>query len=51
MDYSDLNKAYLKYNFPLPKIDQLVDATVGHKVLKFMDAYSEYNQIPMHPLD
>lgn len=27
----------LKDNFPLPLIDQLVDATIGHEALTFMD--------------
>ena len=46
-----MNKACLKDNFPLPRIDQLVDATSGHALLSFMDAYSRYNQIPMHVPD
>ncbi|KAK0573370.1 hypothetical protein LWI29_007156 [Acer saccharum] len=29
----------------------LVDATVGHELLSFIDAYSGYNQILMHPDD
>ncbi|VVA38607.1 PREDICTED: Transposon, partial [Prunus dulcis] len=29
----------------------LVDATAGHELLSFMDAYSGYNQIFMHPPD
>ncbi|KAL2532658.1 Protein kinase superfamily protein [Abeliophyllum distichum] len=29
----------------------LVDATAGHELLSFMDAYSRYNQIPMYPPD
>ena len=37
--------------FPLPHIDMLVDATAGHELLSFMDAYSGYNQILMHPDD
>ena len=48
VDYSDLNKACPKDSFPLPRIDQLVDSTAGHELLSFMDAYSGYNQIPMH---
>jgi len=28
-----------------------VDATVGHELLSFMDAYSEYNHIKIHPPD
>ena len=47
MDFTDLNKTYLKDNFPLPRIDQLVDSTAGHKLLTFMDTFSGYNQIRM----
>ena len=47
VDFTDLNQAYPKDNFPLPRIDQLVDSTAGHKLLTFMDAFSSYNQILM----
>lgn len=47
IDFSDLNLAYPKDNFPLSRIDQLVDSAVGHELLCFIDAYSGYNQIPM----
>uniref|UniRef100_A0A2N9ESE9 Integrase catalytic domain-containing protein n=1 Tax=Fagus sylvatica TaxID=28930 RepID=A0A2N9ESE9_FAGSY len=36
-----------KQSYPLPRIDQLVDSTTGHKLLSFMDAFSGYNQIQM----
>ena len=29
----------------MPRIDQLVDSTVEHKLLTFMNAFSRYNQI------
>ena len=32
-------------------IDLLVDATAGHSLLSFMDAYSRYNQIHKYPAD
>ncbi|KAK0604330.1 hypothetical protein LWI29_014567 [Acer saccharum] len=51
IDFTDLNKACPKDSFPLPHVDMLVDATAGHKLLSFMDAYSGYNQILMHPDD
>ncbi|XP_057730408.1 uncharacterized protein LOC130945718 [Arachis stenosperma] len=51
VDYSDLNKACPKDCFPLPNIDTLVDAAAGYRYLSFMDAYSGYNQIPMHRPD
>ena len=47
VDFMDLNKACSKDSFPLPRIDQLVDSTTGHKLLTFMDAFSGYNQIKM----
>ena len=47
VDFTDLNKACPKNSFPLPRIDQLVDSTAGHKLLTFMDAFSRYNQIKM----
>ncbi|XP_024023052.1 uncharacterized protein LOC112092086 [Morus notabilis] len=51
VDFSDLNKACPKDGFPFPRIDQMVDATFEHELLSFMDAYSGYIQIPMHPSD
>ncbi|KAJ9538829.1 hypothetical protein OSB04_031562 [Centaurea solstitialis] len=48
IDFRDLNKACPKDPFPLPHIDAMVDATAGHELLTFMDAYSGYNQILMH---
>ena len=51
VDYTDLNDACPKDSFPLPCIDQIVDASVGHGMLSFMDAFSGYHQIPMHPPD
>ena len=47
VDFTDLKKACPKDSFSLPRIDQLVDSTVGHKLLTFMDAFSGYNQIKM----
>ena len=43
VNFTDLNKACPKDSFPLPRIDQLVDLIVGHKLLSFMDAFSGYN--------
>ena len=44
VDFTNLNKACAKDSYPLPRIDQLVDSTVGHQLLSFMDAFSGYNQ-------
>ena len=50
-DFTDLNKSCPKDPFPLPHIDDLVDATAGHQLMSFMDAFSGYNQILMHSED
>ena len=51
IDFTDINRAYPKDIFPLPRIDLIVDATAGHKLLSFMDAFSGYNHISMDPSD
>ena len=51
IDFTDVNRAYPKDNFPQPRIDLIVDATTGHELLSFMDAFSGYNQIRMDPTD
>ena len=47
MDFTDLNKAYPKDPFPMPMIDQLGDATVGHPRMSFLDSFQGYHQIPL----
>ena len=49
VDYTDLNEACPKDSFPLPRINQIMDATAGHGILSFLDTFSWYHQIPMHP--
>ena len=43
----DLNKACPKDPFPMPRIDQLVDAITGHPWMSFLDAFQGYHQIPL----
>ena len=51
VDFTNLNKACPKDLYPLPNIDALVDNASGCKMLSFLDAFSGYNQIKMHPRD
>nr|CAN82409.1 hypothetical protein VITISV_023301 [Vitis vinifera] len=51
IDYTNLNNAYPKDSFPLPRIDQIVDSTSGQGMLSFLDAFFGYHQIPMSPDD
>ena len=47
IDFTDLNRACPKDPFLMPRIDQLVDATVGHPRISFLDAFQGYHQIPL----
>ena len=47
VDFMDLDKACPKDPFLMPKIDQLVDATVGHPRMSFLDAFQGYHQITL----
>ena len=49
--FTSLNKASPKDCYPLPKRDQLVDATAVFESMSFLDAYSSYNQIQMDESD
>lgn len=48
INFTNLNKACLTHPYLLPRIFDLVDATDDFKSLSFIDAFSGYNQIPMH---
>ena len=47
VDFTDLNNACPKDLFLMPKIDQLVDATVGHPWMSFLNAFQGYHQVPL----
>jgi hypothetical protein len=47
IDYTSLNKACPKDEYPLPRIYQIIDSTTLCKLLSFLDAYSGYHQISL----
>jgi hypothetical protein len=47
IDYTSLNKACPKDEYPLPRICQIMDFTVSCEFLSFLDAYSGYHQISL----
>ena len=47
VDFIDLDKPCPKNPFPMPRIDQLMDATVSHPRMSFLDAFQGYHQIPL----
>ena len=51
IDYRKLNKATKKDHFPLPFIDEMLERLAKHSFFCFLDGYSGYHQIPIHPDD
>ena len=51
IDFKNLNKASLKDNYPLPKLDHILQRVVGSKITFFLDGFSGYNQVLVHPND
>jgi ribonuclease HI len=47
IDFTSLNKACPKDNFPLPRIDKIVDSAAGCEVMSLLDCFSGYHQIYM----
>jgi hypothetical protein len=51
IDFTDLNKACPKDEFPLPRIDSLVDAATTSELMSLLDCYLGYHQIWMKKED
>ena len=51
VDFRNLNRCLLKDNYPLPKMDYILQKVVGSKRLSMIDGYSGYNQIFVHQED
>ena len=51
IDFRNLNKAYLKDNYPLPKMDQILQNIVASQIMSMLDGFSGYNKILVHPED
>ena len=49
IDYRKLNTATKKDHFPLPIIDEMLERLAKHSYFCFLDGYSSYHQIPIHP--
>ncbi|KAG7588690.1 Reverse transcriptase domain [Arabidopsis suecica] len=49
--YRKLNAASRKDHFPLPFIDQMLERLANHPYYCFLDGYSGFFQIPIHPND
>jgi hypothetical protein len=51
IDYRKVNSATKIDHFPLPFIDEMLEWLMKHSFFCFLDGYSGYHQIPIHPDD
>jgi hypothetical protein len=45
VDFRNLNRSSLKDNYPLPKMDHVLEKVVGASQMSMIDGFSGYNQI------
>jgi hypothetical protein len=50
-DSTDLNKCCLKDDFPLARIDQIIDSVAGCDIMFLLNCFSRYNQIWLRKKD
>lgn len=51
IDFRNLNKVSLKDNYPLQKMDHILQKVVGSSRISSLDSFSGYNQVLVHPDD
>jgi hypothetical protein len=45
MDFMNLNRASLKYDYPIPKMNQMLQKVVGSERISMLDGFSKCNQV------
>jgi hypothetical protein len=51
VDFRNLNKSSLKDNYPLPKMDHVLEKVVWANRMLMIDGFSDYNQIVVNKHD
>jgi hypothetical protein len=51
VDFRNLNQVSLKENYPLSKMDHILQKVVGSQRISMLDGFSGYNQVVVHPED
>ena len=51
VDFRNLKKCSKKDNYPLPKMEHMLQKVSGARVMSFLDGFSGYNQVAVHPDD
>jgi hypothetical protein len=50
-DFTDLNRCCPKDNFPLTRIDNIINSAVGCEMMALLDYFSDYHQIWLRKKD
>ena len=45
IDFQNLNRVSLKYNYPIPSMDQILQSVSRFSLLSLLDGFSKYNQV------
>jgi hypothetical protein len=48
IDFQNLNKVSLKDNYPLPKMDHILQRVVGSSRISLLEGFSSYNKVLVH---
>lgn len=51
VDFRNLDQVSLKDNYPLPKMDHILQRVVGSQRMSMLDGFLGYNQVVVHPDD
>ena len=51
IEYQKLNKVIMRDHFPILFTDQILEHLARHSYFFYLDGYSEFFQIPIHPDD
>lgn len=51
VDFINLNKCFIKDNYPLPKMDYILQKVVGSSRISMIYGFSRYNQVFVHEYD
>ena len=51
VDFRNLNQVSLKDNYPLPKMDHILQRVVGSQRMSMLDGFLGYNEVAVHPKD
>ena len=51
VDFCALNQASIKYHFPLPNMEMILQQVAGSHMMSLLDDFSGYNQIKVKRVD